>query len=157
MKNYDFRCTTFLTAYHFFMTYSLLELMCRLKLIERTTSMPQSDRWFMASFGVGAVVFMNKNLKYNSVGFYQLSKLCTIPFLVIYDLITEGKKTSVQTQISLAAIVIGISLFSVNDIELNLVGTIIAIVGVTCVGIFQTKQKEYDVSGPSLQHATALP
>jgi solute carrier family 35 protein E3 len=114
----------------------------------------------MAAFGVGAVVFMNFNLKLNSVGFYQLSKLACIPFIVAYNYIFECKKTPFLTLCSLACLLVGLTLFTVNDVQLNLLGSIIAVIAVSCVSVFQTKtgskQKQFSVNGSALQHATAL-
>lgn len=160
MDKYHFGCATFLTAYHFFMTFLLLEIMCRLRFFDRVTNMPQLEKWNMGAYGVGAVVFMNFNLKFNSVGFYQLSKLSVIPFIILYNLLFQGEKTSSQTLFSLSILIFGMALFTVNDVQLNLFGSIIAFVGVCCVSVFQTKtgskQKEFNVNGPALQHATSF-
>ena len=161
MEKFHFGSITFLTSYHFFLTFFVLEIMCRMKLFERVTHIPAWDKWSMAGFGVGAVVFMNFNLRLNSVGFYQLSKLSVIPFIVLYNYIFEHKRTDFQTIISLTILLIGMTLFSVNDVQFNVLGSIIAAIGVTCVGVFQTKtgskQTQYSISGPALQHATAVP
>jgi solute carrier family 35 protein E3 len=161
MDNYDFRCITFLTSYHFFVTWLLLEIMCRLKLFVRADHVPQLERWIMGATGVGAVVFMNFNLRLNSVGFYQLSKLCTIPMIVIYSYFIEHKITPFSTLCSLALLLLGLELFTVNDVQLNTPGSIIASIGVTCVASFQTKtgskQKQFSVTPLALQHATAVP
>ena len=151
----------FSSTYHFFLTFLLLEIMCRIHLFDRATNIPQIEKWVMAAYGVGAVVFMNFNLRFNSVGFYQLSKLSVIPFIIIYNLIFQGEKTSTQTVISLSVLLFGMTLFTVNDVQLNLFGSIIAFIGVCCVAVFQTKtgskQKEFKVNGPALQHATSFP
>lgn len=161
MDNYHFGCATFLTSYHFLLTYLVLEVMCRMNLFERAVNIPATESWVMAAYGVGAVVFMNFNLRFNSVGFYQLSKLSVIPFIVIYNFFAENKRTPLKTLISLEILLVGLALFTVNDVQLNLFGSIIALIGVCCVAVFQTKtgskQKQFNVCGPALQHATALP
>ena len=160
MDKYYFSSPTFLTAYHFLMTWGLLEGMCRMGFFERAREMPQRPRWELAAATVGAVVLMNFNLKMNSVGFYQLSKLMCIPGIVIYNYVFEGKTTPLDTLASLAILLVGISLFTVNDVQLNLPGTIVALAGVTFVATSQTKtgtvQKAYNINGPSAQHATAF-
>jgi solute carrier family 35 protein E3 len=104
---------------------------------------------------------MNMNLRLNSVGFYQLSKLCTIPMIVVYNFFVEHKSTPVTTLCSLACLLLGLELFSVNDVQLNLIGSVIAVIAVTCVAVFQSKtgskQKQFCVSPLALQHATAIP
>lgn len=161
MENYHFTSLTLLTAYHFFLTWLLLEVMCRFGAFERGTTMPLFEKWKMGAIGVGAVVFMNFNLQMNSVGFYQLSKLCCVPFMVVYDYTVFGKKTSLPILASLGTLLVGIGIFSINDIEFNIKGTFIAAIAVACVSLFQiytgSKQKEFNLNGPQLQHLTALP
>ena len=160
MEKYGFSSPTFLTAYHFLMTYLLLEMMCRMGVFERAKHVPLKPRLELASATVGAVVLMNFNLKMNSVGFYQLSKLMTIPCIVLYNFCFENKKTPLDVLISLAVLLSGISLFTVNDVQVNLPGSIVAFFAVIFVAMSQTKtgsvQTEYNINGPSAQHATAL-
>jgi solute carrier family 35 protein E3 len=161
MDDYGFSWPISLTAYHFVMTWGLLELMCRLHLFERADSFPWSQRWFLGAATVAAVVFMNFNLQLNSVGFYQLSKLLVIPTIVVYSFIFEKKTTPVATLASLAILLVGIALFTVNDVQANLPGTVMAGMAVAATAVSQTKtgavQREYRINGPSAQHATAFP
>ena len=160
MDHYRFTSPTFLTAYHFFLTWLLLEVMCRSGAFTRGT-MPRFEKWKMAAFGSGAVIFMNLNLQFNSVGFYQLSKLCCVPFMVVWDFVVYRKKTHILVICALSLLLVGIGIFSVNDVELNLFGSIIAVIAVICVSVFQiftgSKQKEFNLNGPQLQHLTAFP
>jgi solute carrier family 35 protein E3 len=160
MRNYHFNSPTFLTAYHFLMTWVVLELMCCMKLFERATTFPMYDRCVLAVLTVAGVVFMNFNLKTNSVGFYQLSKLLCIPAIVAYNFLFEDKSTPILTLGSLFVLLVGISLFTINDIEVRLLGAIIAAIAVIFVAIAQTKmgsvQKSFAISGPTAQHASAL-
>jgi solute carrier family 35 protein E3 len=131
-----------------------------MKLFERATTFPLLQRWILGAITVGGVVFMNFNLKMNSVGFYQLSKLMCIPTIVAYNFFFENKSTPLLTLVSLGILLIGISLFTVNDVQVNLSGTIIAAFAVVFVAASQTKtgtvQKDYGINGPSAQHATAF-
>ncbi|OHT06852.1 integral membrane protein [Tritrichomonas foetus] len=160
MSNYGFRYPTILTAYHFLVTYFLLEAMCRMGLFKRATNIPSLKCWMLGAFSVGGVVFMNFNLQMNSVGFYQLSKLCCIPFIVIYNYLFENKKTPTDTLYSLSCLLVGIALFSVNDVQLNIPGSIMAIFAVIFVSMSQLQtgnlQREYSVNGPALQLSTAF-
>jgi hypothetical protein len=47
MDNYGFKCVTFLTTYHFLLTFLLLEIMCRLHIFDRADHVPQSERWII--------------------------------------------------------------------------------------------------------------
>jgi solute carrier family 35 protein E3 len=160
MDNYHFSSPTFLSAYHFLMTWGVLEIMCRMKLFDRATTFPLLDRWILGAVTVGGVVFMNFTLKMNSVGFYQLSKLMCIPTIVLYNYVVERKTTPFLTLVALAILLVGISLFTVNDVQVNLPGTIIAGFAVVFVASSQTKtgtvQRAFGINGPSAQHATAF-
>jgi solute carrier family 35 protein E3 len=160
MDYYHFSSPTFLTAYHFLMTWSLLEIMCRLNLFKRASTFPEGPRWVLGGATVGGVVFMNFNLKMNSVGFYQLSKLLVIPAIVAYDFVADRKYTPLNKLLSLAILLVGIGLFTVNDVQVNLPGSIIAGIAVICAAVSQTKagtvQREFAINGASAQHATAF-
>jgi solute carrier family 35 protein E3 len=104
---------------------------------------------------------MNYNLAKNSVGFYQLSKLCNIPAIVVYHFFVNSQTTPLNILISLIILLTGVYLYTVNDIELNLVGSILAVIAVTLTAAFQltgqTDQANYSISGPQLQLCTAFP
>jgi solute carrier family 35 protein E3 len=160
-RAFDFDFMTSLTAFHFLVTFLLLEIMCRIGIFERGVNYPTRARWVLAFYGVGSVVFMNFNLAKNSVGFYQLSKLCCIPAIVLYNLIVNHKPTPMNILVSLMILLIGVGLYSVNDVELNFWGSVVAVVAVLLTAMFQltggSQQAEYSISGPQLQHGSALP
>jgi solute carrier family 35 protein E3 len=160
MDIYRFNSPTFLTAFHMLMTWTLLELLCHLRLIDRATTFPQTARIAFAAVMVGGVIFMNFNLKMNSVGFYQLSKLLCIPSIVLYELVFHRRRTPFKTLVALAILLVGIALFTVNDVQVNFAGTIIACLAVVFVAVSQTKtgtiQNAYNITAPSAQHATAF-
>jgi solute carrier family 35 protein E3 len=160
-RTYNFDFMTSLTAFHFLVTFFLLELMCRMGFFARADAYPLRSRWVIAFFGVGSVVFMNYNLAKNSVGFYQLSKLCNIPAIVLYNFLVNSKKTPPNILISLTILLTGVYLYSVNDIELNILGSVLAIIAVTLTAAFQltgqTDQAKHTISGPQLQHSSAFP
>lgn len=159
-RTFNFDFMTSLTAFHFITTYFLLEIMCRIGLFERATQYPTKCRWRLAAYGVASVVLMNYNLARNSVGFYQLSKMCNIPTIVLYNFFINHQTTPFNKLIALAILLTGVGLYSVNDVELNFWGTIIAIVAVISTACFQitagSDQKEFSMSGPQVQHASAL-
>jgi solute carrier family 35 protein E3 len=160
MSTYKFGFPTFLTCYHFLLTLVLLEIMGSLKFFEFTSAVPASSRWSMGFFGVVSIVAMNFNLKMNSIGFYQLSKLCTIPCMVIYKFFGQNQKTPANTLFSLGLLLIGLCLFTVNDVQFNLLGSIIALVAVITTTIYQTQtnvlQRIHAVTGIQLNHAVSL-
>jgi solute carrier family 35 protein E3 len=126
LSRYKFQCPTFLTAFHFLFSSVCLRGMVALKVIERHLTFPSIEGWKIALFGVGGIGLMNWNLKVNSIGFYQLSKLCTIPYMVLYKFFVRGETTSLKLCSALFILLIGLALFTVNDVEMNLLGTFLA-------------------------------
>ena len=161
MKNYNFNWPITLSTYHFFCTYGLLEVMCRMNLFERAKTVPASAKWKNGFLSVCSIVFMNFNLKMNSVGFYQLSKLCCIPVMVLVNFVVYGKKTPARTVACLLVLVCGIALFSVNEVSFNVPGCIMAVIAVISTTSSQMNtniiSNQYNCFGPPLQHAVALP
>jgi solute carrier family 35 protein E3 len=160
-REFEFDFMVSLTAFHFLVTYLLLEVMCNMGFFPRPEEYPSKNRWLMALFGVGSVVFMNFNLAKNSLGFYQLSKLSGIPAVVAYAWIIAKKKTPTNILISLIILLYGFGLYSVNDVELNAIGAIIALMAVIATAAFQVSaqydQGQFSLSGPQLQLVIALP
>ena len=161
MNNYGFECPTFLSTYHFLLSSAVLEIMGRLKFFPIDKSVPKSLRWTTAAYGVTSIVFLNINLKVNSIGFYQLSKLFNIPMMVFYKFIVHHQKTPIESIISLTVLLIGMALFTVNDVQFNIPGAIVALIAVSSTSIFQSRQlyiqKEYEITGTQLNHLVAFP
>lgn len=69
-----------------------------------------------------SVAFMNMNLAYNSVGFYQLSKLACIPFTLLVQYLMYNQTVSTSVQLTLIPISFGVGYATVYDVSLNLFG-----------------------------------
>ncbi len=69
---------------------------------------------------------MNLNLAHNSVGFYQLSKLGCIPVTIAIERFFYGKTVPAPVLLTLLPITLGVGIATVNDVSVNLVGTIFA-------------------------------
>jgi solute carrier family 35 protein E3 len=155
------KCPTFLTSFHFLLTYGLLHIMGSSGLFEIARAFPEAIAWQIGVFGVTSIVFMNFNLKTNSIGFYQLSKLCTIPYLVVYKYFALGVNTSFKVLSSLTILLIGLCMFTVNDVQFNLIGCIIAVIAVITTAHYQLManlfQKKFAVNGTQLSHRVGLP
>ena len=161
MSRYHFEYPTFLTSFHFLLASITLRIMGRMKLFEVSDAVPRIKCWIFAFFGVVAIVSMNFNLKLNSIGFYQLSKLCNIPCLVLYDYLINNKKTPFNTLISLVVLFIGLCLFTVNDVQLNIYGFIVSIIAVVSTAVYQsqtnTLQRQYSIKGIQLNYVSMPP
>jgi solute carrier family 35 protein E3 len=161
MSTYQFDFPMFLTCYHFLLTLVVLKIMGSLRFFEFTLAVPASSRWSMGFFGVIFIVAMHFNLKFNSVGLYRLSQLCTIPCMIIYKLFGQSQKTPSTTLFSLGVLLIGLCLFTVDDVQFDLYGSIIALISVVTTTIYRTQtailQCIHAVTGIQLNHAVSLP
>ncbi|CAM4847462.1 unnamed protein product [Rotaria magnacalcarata] len=112
----------------------------------------------MCSLAVG---LSNSSLKLNSVGFYQLCKLLGIPYLVLIQSILYKTHTSSAIRLSLVAILLGMGLATVADVQLNSMGTIVGLVGVVVTTQFQIwqgkNQHDYHLNAFQINYAQALP
>jgi solute carrier family 35 protein E3 len=160
MSVYGFGFPTFLTCYHFFLTWAVLTAIAYFRFFQTANEVSEFHRWYMGFFGVVSIVAMNFNLKMNSIGFYQLSKLCTIPCMVVYDYFWLNKTTPWNTLGSLVFLLIGLCLFTVNDVQFNFLGSLVAVLAVVTTTIYQTQtnalQKAYKVNGVRLNQAVSF-
>lgn len=93
-----------------------------------------------------SVAFMNLNLAYNSVGFYQLSKLACIPFTLIVQFLVYNQYVSRNIQFTLIPITLGVGWATVHDVDVNLIGTIFACCAVAATGMAQIFTSSYQKS-----------
>ena len=161
MTDYGFDYPTLLTGFHFFLSTLFLSCLRQIGLVRSCRNVGPCVCWYTAAFGVGSIVLMNWNLKVNSVGFYQLSKICNIPVMVLYKWFFKKMETPIQSLLSLFVLLTGVGLFTVSDVEFNWLGTFIAALAVLSTSIFQSRsafmQTEYDITGPQLNLLLAGP
>ena len=89
-----------------------------------------------------SVAFMNLNLKRNSVGFYQLSKLACIPVTLSIEYLAYNKTISRLVQMTLVPILFGVGFATIYDLDINMIGTIFAIIAVLATATSQIYLKQ---------------
>lgn len=98
----------------------------------------------------GFVVLTNYSLQFNTVGFYQLAKVLTTPFIVFIQSIFYNTTFTWPIKLSLLPICVGVALASNADASTNAVGLFFAGAGVVVTSFYQiwvgTKQKELDLN-----------
>lgn len=104
---------------------------------------------------------MNLNLAYNSVGFYQLSKLGTIPITVSLEYFVFRKTVSARVAFALLIISAGVAIATVTDLSFNFKGTVFAVIGVVITSVsqvfFDPLRKEIDCDAlQTLYHTSPL-
>lgn len=137
-----------------------MEAMALCGLFERRR-MPSKSSVIMSVFCTLSVGLMNLSLKLNSVGFYQLCKLLSIPWLVLVQRIIYRKHTSVIINFSLLVILSGMLFATVTDVSLNIVGSCVGLAAVIATTQFQiwqgAKQHEHNLNAMQINYAQAFP
>ncbi|KAI3643631.1 hypothetical protein MP228_005000 [Amoeboaphelidium protococcarum] len=147
LVTYQFNYVLTLSACHFLFTSIFTRVYGRMGYFEPKRTVPQQVITQMALFGASSIVLMNFNLQTNSVGFYQLTKLMCIPYMVIFNRIVHQNKVSLEMALSLLLILSGVGLSTLSEVELNFVGSVIGVLSVVVTAQFQiwqgSKQKEH--------------
>ncbi|KAJ7255420.1 hypothetical protein O6H91_Y415800 [Diphasiastrum complanatum] len=69
------------------------------------------------AFPLGSLTF---SLGFNSVGFYQMTKLAIIPCTVLLETVFLPKQFSANVQLSLILLLIGVGIATITDLQLNM-------------------------------------
>ena len=111
--------------------------------------MPFFTNVLVGGMGVGSICFMNYSLRFNSVGVYQMAKLCIIPVVLIHNAL-KGEFASRKVQATLALVLFGVGVATVTDVELSTTGLIFASAAVLSTAQYQiwqgSKQREAKLS-----------
>nr|GMD64538.1 UDP-xylose transporter 1 [Ipomoea batatas]GMD69461.1 UDP-xylose transporter 1 [Ipomoea batatas] len=158
MSNLGFKFATTLTSWHLMVTYCTLHVALRLNFFENKPVDFKTVMLFGILNGV-SIGFLNLSLGFNSIGFYQMTKLAIIPFTVLLETIFLKKQFSQNIKLSLFVLLIGVGIASITDLQLNFVGTILSILAIitTCVGqiLTNTIQKRLNISSTQLLYQSA--
>ncbi|KAL6506401.1 UDP-xylose transporter 1 [Orobanche gracilis] len=158
MSNLGFQFATTLTSWHLMVTYCSLHVALRLNFFENKPIDIKTVVLFGILNGV-SIGLLNLSLGFNSIGFYQMTKLAIIPFTVLLETLFLGKQFSQKIKFSLSVLLLGVGIASVTDLQLNLVGTILSILAIitTCIGqiLTNTIQKKLNVSSTQLLYQSA--
>ncbi|KAL6979338.1 UDP-xylose transporter 1 [Sarracenia purpurea var. burkii] len=158
MSNLGFPFATTLTSWHLMVTYFTLHAAQRFNLFDSKPIDMKTIMVFGLLNGV-SIGFLNLSLGFNSIGFYQMTKLAIIPFTVLLETIFLKKQFSQKIKFSLFLLLVGVGIASVTDLQLNSVGTILSLLAIitTCVGqiLTNTIQKRLNVSSTQLLYQSA--
>lgn len=156
-KHLTCQFTMTLSTFHFLSTWLLLEILAFFGAIRRYEDIPFRKRFILAFLVMTSIISMNFNLASNSIGFYQMTKLCAIPYMLVWNTLIKKMKYTKKEIISLIILLSGVALFSVSDVEFNLIGSIYALIAIISTAhnqmITGELQKEYKLNGPELQVA----
>lgn len=139
---HKFNSLVFLSFCHFAFTAVGMRVLLVLRVFRykaaRTASVAP-----VALGSLSSVAFMNLSLKYNSVGFYQMSKLACIPVTVLLSWAVYGERLSLATIASLVPLVWGLYVAQAHDYSANTLGTTYAGVAVVATVLCQIFTSSY--------------
>ncbi|XP_008777067.1 UDP-rhamnose/UDP-galactose transporter 6-like isoform X2 [Phoenix dactylifera] len=84
-----------------------------------------------------SIVGMNVSLMWNSVGFYQIAKLCMIPVSCLLEVLLDKIRYSRDTKLSIVVVLIGVAVCTVTDVSVNTRGLIAAMIAVWSTSLQQ--------------------
>ncbi|KAF3959209.1 hypothetical protein CMV_015962 [Castanea mollissima] len=149
----NFTFATTLTSWHLLVTFCSLHVALCLKLFEHKPFDARAVMGFGILNGI-SIGLLNLSLGFNSVGFYQMTKLAIIPCTVLLEIIFFRKIFSRSIQFSLAILLLGVGIATVTDLQLNALGSFLSFLAVitTCVAQIMTNtiQKKFKVSSTQL-------
>ncbi|KAI4368766.1 hypothetical protein MLD38_017283 [Melastoma candidum] len=158
MSSLGFPFATTLTSWHLVVTFCTLHVAQRLNFFETKSVDMKTVMLFGILNGI-SIGLLNLSLGFNSVGFYQMTKLAIIPFTVALETIFLHKQFSQKIKMSLFLLLIGVGIASITDLQLNALGTILSGLAIvtTCVGqiLTNTIQKKLNVSSTQLLYQSA--
>ncbi|KAG6583313.1 UDP-xylose transporter 3, partial [Cucurbita argyrosperma subsp. sororia] len=148
-----FTFATTLTSWHLLVTFCSLHVALLMKLFEHKPFDARAVMGFGILNGI-SIGLLNLSLGFNSVGFYQMTKLAIIPCTVLLETLFFRKKFSKSIQFSLTILLLGVGIATVTDLQLNALGSFLSLLAVltTCVAQIMTNtiQKKFKVSSTQL-------
>ncbi|CAH9121521.1 unnamed protein product [Cuscuta epithymum] len=157
MSTLRFKFATTLTSWHLLVTFCSLHVALLMKLFEHKSFDSRTVIGFGILNGI-SIGLLNLSLGFNSVGFYQMTKLAIIPCTVLLETLFLSKKFSRSIQLSLFILLFGVGVATVTDLQLNVLGSILSLLAVltTCIAQIMTNtiQKKFKVSSTQLLYQT---
>ncbi|WOL06850.1 hypothetical protein Cni_G15584 [Canna indica] len=158
MSSLGFIFATTLTSWHLLVTFCSLHVALSMKLFEHKPFERKAVMGFGILNGI-SIGLLNLSLGFNSVGFYQMTKLAIIPCTVFLETVFLAKKFSRSVQLSLSVLLLGVGIATVTDLQLNMLGSILSLLAIvtTCIAQIMTNtiQKKFKVSSTQLLYQSA--
>ncbi|CAN1262828.1 UDP-xylose transporter 3 [Linum perenne] len=135
-----FTFATTLTSWHLLVTFCSLHVALMMKLFEHKPFDARAVMGFGILNGI-SIGLLNLSLGFNSVGFYQMTKLAIIPCTVLLETLFFRKLFSRNIQFSLVILLLGVGIATVTDLQLNVLGSVLSLLAVLTTCIAQIKFK----------------
>uniref|UniRef100_A0A803MJP3 Sugar phosphate transporter domain-containing protein n=1 Tax=Chenopodium quinoa TaxID=63459 RepID=A0A803MJP3_CHEQI len=162
-----FHFATTLTSWHLLVTFCSLHVALKMKLFEHKPFERKAVLGFGILNGI-SIGLLNLSLGFNSVGFYQMTKLAIIPCTVFLETVFFKKQFRRSTAVpdfyfsleySVLVVGNGVGIATVTDLQLNALGSFLSFLAVitTCVAQIMTNtiQKKFKVSSTQLLYQSS--
>ncbi|OQU78647.1 UDP-rhamnose/UDP-galactose transporter 4 isoform X2 [Sorghum bicolor] len=136
MATHGFSFATTLTGLHF-ATTTLMTIVFRWLGLSQPSQLPVADLIKFVIFSNLSIVGMNVSLMWNSVGFYQIAKLCMIPASCLLEVVFDHVHYSRDTKLSIMVVLTGVAVCTVTDVSVNARGLIAAVIAVWSTALQQ--------------------
>ncbi|KAK8964282.1 UDP-galactose transporter 2 [Platanthera guangdongensis] len=158
MASYGFSFATTLTGLHFTAT-TLMTVVLRCLGYIQPSHLPLPDLIKFVIFANLSIVGMNVSLMWNSVGFYQIAKLCMIPVSCLLEVLFDKVRYSRDTKLSILVVLVGVAVCTITDVSVNARGLIAATIAVWSTALQQYYvhflQRKYSLGSFNLLGHTA--
>ncbi|KAI0531413.1 hypothetical protein KFK09_000968 [Dendrobium nobile] len=158
MATYGFSFATTLTGLHF-ATTTVITVVLRWLGYVQPSHLPVPELLKFAFFANLSIVGMNVSLMWNSVGFYQIAKLCMIPVSCFLEVLFDKVRYSRDTKLSIVVVLLGVAVCTVTDVSVNAKGLIAAVIAVWSTALQQYYvhflQRKYSLGSFNLLGHTA--
>lgn len=95
------------------------------------------DVFPLAASFCGFVVLTNLSLTYNTVGFYQLTKVMTTPVLMLLQAFIYREGFPTKVKLAMLPVIVGVAMASKADVSTNFLGCVFAVAGVFVTALYQ--------------------
>ncbi|KAJ6818599.1 UDP-galactose transporter 2-like [Iris pallida] len=158
MATHGFSFATTLTGLHF-ATTTLMAVVLRWLGYIQPSHLPLPELIKFVIFANLSIVGMNVSLMWNSVGFYQIAKLCMIPVSCLLEVVFDKVHYSRDTKLSIMVVLVGVAVCTVSDVSVNVKGLVAAVVAIWSTALQQYYvhflQRKYSLGSFNLLGHTA--
>ncbi|KAG6698668.1 hypothetical protein I3842_08G031400 [Carya illinoinensis] len=130
LNKVKFKFPIFLTFIHYVISWLLMAVLNSFSILPASPSSKLTPSSTLIALGTVMSLstgLANVSLKYNSVGFYQMSKIAVTPSIVLAEFIFYKKKVSFSKVLALTVVSIGVAVATVTDLQFDLFGACVAL------------------------------
>lgn len=125
-----FKFPIFLTLIHYAVSWLLMAVLKAFSILPPSPSSKSTPLSSLITLGTVMSLstgLANVSLKYNSVGFYQMSKIAVTPSIVLAEFILYKKKVHFFKALALTVVCVGVAVATVTDLQFSLFGACVAL------------------------------